>query len=260
MNTLLKNLEAGINNNNCMLMGHVVAGFPDAKTSIEAAKGICSGGASFLEVQFPFSDPNADGPVIENACYTSIENGFTVEDGFKIVRELSSSTTTAIIIMTYANIVFKYGVQLFVKKAKECGASALIVPDLPVDYDEGLMHYAIENGMGVILIATPGCDGKRIKDLSDASFGMLYTVARRGTTGNKTDLNAETDEWIQLVKNNSTKPIALGFGIQSKEQTDKLKGVVPIVIAGSYFVTIIAKLKKNENVQSELEKASKALF
>lgn len=258
MNKLLENIK-NIKDDSLLLMGHVVAGFPDYETSLKAAKGICRGNASFLEVQFPFSDPNADGPVIENACYKSIEAGFKVEDGFNIVKELSSCTDTAIIIMTYANIIYKYGIGKFIKKAVESGCSALIVPDLPLESDEKLLKTAEENGIGVILIAAPGCDGERIRTLSKKSFGLLYTVARRGITGSRTDITGKTKEWIKLVNDNSSKPVALGFGIQSKDQTDKLKGIVPIVVAGSYFVNIISELEKNADIETELINAVKKL-
>lgn len=260
MKKLIEAIEEGKKKGALLLMGHVVAGYPNYTTSLAAAKGICKGGAAFLEVQFPFSDPCADGPVIESACYKSLENGFTAEQGFRMVHELTSATNTAIIIMTYANIIFRYGIEKFITKAQEAGCSALIVPDLPPEQDEDLKKIANAHGIGVIFIAAPGAAPERIKFISEKSDGLLYTVARRGITGNKTAIVEETFEWITTVQANSLKPVALGFGIQSKEQTAALQGKVPIVVAGSYFVNTITALKANDNPEIVLEKAAKSLF
>lgn len=260
MRKLTDNLNKGLKNKEMLLMGHVVACYPDFETSLQAAKGICKGGASFLEVQFPFSDPCADGSVIESASYKALENGFKTELGFKMVKELTDTTDTAIIIMTYANILFNYGIEKFVKKAQAAGCEAMIVPDLPPENDEKLKEIANKHNIGVIFIATPGAAPERIKFISEKSDALLYTVARRGITGARTDIIDETYEWIKTVEANSSKPIALGFGIQSREQTNALQGKVPVVVAGSYFVNIITGLKKGDNPEKILAEATKELM
>jgi len=166
-------------------MGHIIAGFPDIETSYQAALGICEAGADFLEVQFPFSDPTADGSTIEGACYESLSNGFKIKNGFEIVKRLTQNVTIPILIMTYSNIVFKYGIEEFVKMAKSSGATGLIVPDIPIDNDENLNIFCKNYDIANIFVVAPGCDGKRIKRLSQTGSGFLYTVARRGITERK---------------------------------------------------------------------------
>lgn len=235
-------------------MGHVIAGFPDFSSSLQAAMGICEGGSDFLEIQFPFSDPTADGPTIEGACYKALENGFKIKDGFKLIEELNKKSDTIILIMTYANIIFKYGIENFVEKSVDAGASGLIIPDVPIERDEGLNEIASKNRIDNILIATPGDSAERIRELSKAGSGFLYTVARRGITGKKSEFNKEAKEWFELVKNNSTLPIAVGFGIRTKEQIRQLKDYCDIAIMGSHLVNIINDAYQNKkDIKNELK-------
>jgi tryptophan synthase alpha chain len=242
-------------------MGHIIAGFPDLKTSLDAALGICEGGADFLEVQFPFSDPAADGPIIESASYQALENGFTIQQGFQLVENLAKKTDTVIFIMTYANIVFKYGIEKFIKKTKETGAKGVIIPDIPLEYDEGLNKACKENEIANIFVAAPGANSERIKRLSNIGEGILYVVVRRGITGKKTELDQTVFNWLNLVKQNSILPIAAGFGIQSKEQIKELEGIADIAVVGSYFTKSIKEaFDKQENVNKKLFDVTKSLI
>ncbi|HOJ63563.1 MAG TPA: tryptophan synthase subunit alpha [Spirochaetota bacterium] len=225
-----------LNNKKIGFMGHIVACFPDYDKSLIAANAICKGGADFIEVQFPFSDPTADGPTIEEACYIAIENGFTVNKGFDLTEKIIKNNDTAVLIMTYANIIFKYGIDRFLNKARDIGVSGVIVPDLLPEQDEGLNTLCKKNGIHNILIATPGDIPERIKELSYIGSGFLYTVMRRGITGKKTDITEETENWLKMVKSNSNLPVAAGFGIQSRSQIESLIGKADIAVVGSYFV------------------------
>lgn len=235
------------------LMGHIVAGYPHFELSLNAALGIAKAGASYLEVQFPFSDPNADGIVIEEACNKSIEEGFSVAKGFELLSALSTrfredSLPTKLIIMTYGNIIFRYGVESFVKKAKECGVWGLIVPDLPIESDESLRVLAKKHKLAIISLITPNTPPKRMTKLAKISDEIVYVVARAGITGDKTHLNTALFEYIECVKKHCQKPIALGFGINSYEQVALLEGKVDIVVAGSYFVRYISTLATQANL------------
>ncbi|PAF42581.1 tryptophan synthase subunit alpha [Helicobacter sp. 11S03491-1] len=239
---------------NMQLMGHIVAGYPDKKTSIQAGIGISQGGAKFLEVQFPFSDPNADGPIIENACNTALQNGFVTEDGFKIAKTLAHETLSTILIMTYANIVFAYGIQAFLQKAKECGVKALIIPDLPFESDENLRKIAKVYGLDIVELIAPGVNSQRIQKLSKTPSEFVYVVARSGITGSKTQIQKSLFDWISFVKKNCNKKIALGFGIRSNQQIKALQDEVNIIVAGSYFVEKISTLRPSENPRESLKK------
>lgn len=229
------------------LMGHIVAGFPSFEESLEAAFGIAQGGAELLEVQFPFSDPNADGIAIANACEISLAKGFNTDLGFEFIAQLQrkftqNGITTRLLIMTYGNILFCYGLEKFLQKAKDCGVYGLIVPDLSLNHDEKLFSKARKVGLENIALIAPQTKPKRMEKLSNASGSFVYVVARNGITGDTTKIDESLMEYLKVVKKHCQKPIALGFGIQSKAQIDALRGIVPIAIVGSAFVRYIGEI------------------
>jgi tryptophan synthase alpha chain len=242
-------------------MGHVIAGYPNYSSSLEAAIGICQAETDFLEVQFPFSDPAADGPVIESACYEAINKGFTVDRGFKLIKDIHKHVKTPILIMTYANIIFKYGLKKFIEKAKEADAAGLIIPDLPVENDEGMNELCRAKKIANIMIAAPGASEQRVRQLSAAGSGFLYTVARRGITGEKSVINKDAEEWFKLVRANSKLPLAIGFGIRTYEQIKSLEKYCEIAIVGSHLVEIIKKsYEKGLDIRRKLKKATNELL
>ena len=233
------------------LMGHIVAGFPNFDASLEAAFGIALGGAEYLEVQFPFSDPNADGIAIANACEVALKNGFNTDLGFEFLAQLQcklaqNNLKTKLLIMTYGNILFCYGVKKFFFFFLERGIYWLIVPDLSLHNDEKLFKKAKKMGLENIALIAPLTKPKRMKKLSKASGAFVYVVARNGITGDTTRIDESLLDYIELVKKHCKKPLALGFGIQSKEQIDALRGIVPIAIVGSAFVRHINKVCKDK--------------
>lgn len=248
------------------LMGHIVAGYPNLELSFYAALGICKAGASYLEVQFPFSDPNADGPIIEKACNISIENGFKVKEGFELLCSLGAQVSTKLLIMTYANIIFSYGIEKFLQKAKKSGVWGIIVPDLPPEVDENLRILASKIQICVISLIAPKATQNRIHYLSKISDEIVYVVARSGTTGAKTKIDSELTKWISFVRANCKKPIALGFGINSNQQVYEISktGEIEIIVAGSYFVQKITEISeqniKPQNIEAELNAHTKALM
>ena len=132
------------------IMAHMVASFPDRAGSLKVARALVDGGASMIEVQFPFSDPMADGPDIQAACARALSAGFTVSDGFELVGEICSATTVPVYIMSYANLLFAKGIDRFLAETKDAGARGVIVPDLPPDYDEGLFRSAAGLGLSAV--------------------------------------------------------------------------------------------------------------
>lgn len=261
MNRIKTNLERLKNNKEMGFMGHIIAGYPDYEYSKEAGLGIIAGGASFLEVQFPFSDPVADGPTIEGACYESINHGFKIEQGFQLCQELVIQSEAAIIIVTYANIVFRYGVDAFIKKAAEVGVSGVIIPDLPIENDEKIRHFCNVYGLCNILLAAPGGEPSRIKLIAEASEGFVYVVTRRGITGKKTEIDTGTKAWLKQVRENSSLPFAVGFGIRSSEQVSALKGLCDIVVVGSHFVQKITEaVQQKKSVKIVLKEETARLL
>lgn len=238
------------------LMGHIVAGFPNFEASLQAARGICEGGASFLEVQFPFSDPSADGVVIESACIAALNGGFTTPQGFLFLKELSAanvanSVNSKLFIMSYANILFSYGIEKFVKEAKSVGVSGFIVPDLSLQNDEGLFSLANKYDLQNIALIAPATPNSRIPKLAQKSGELVYVVARSGITGEKqTQFSDEFYKYIARIKKYCKKPLAVGFGIENKEQIKALSKVAQIAVVGSAFSRKIAELAKQNAPQS----------
>lgn len=221
------------------IMTHLVAGYPDLESSKKAAIAMVEGGASYLEVQFPFSDPIADGPLIQGACTEALEKGFTTKKGFDFIKSLVEQNIP-VFLMTYANLLMAEGVESFVKKAVQSGAAGLIIPDLPYDYDEGLYRAGRNAGIPVVPVVISGMDEKRLEDILAVNPAFIYTAIRKGITGAKSIIGEDTIVFLDRLSQSGTKVLA-GFGIREKEQVDLLKPHVHGSVVGSALVDIIGR-------------------
>lgn len=226
------------------LMAHMIPYFPDYPTSLEAARALIDAGVSFLEIQFPFSDPTADGPTIEAACTTALAQGFSVDRGFEFVKALAGRGPE-IVIMTYASLVISRGVDRFCRDAAAAGASGVIVPDLPVDSDEGLWKAAEKAGLTVIPVIVPTTSEERLQKIAGVNPRYIYCALRTGITGTRTELGAENLAFLDRAGRTGAKILA-GFGIQSPEQVRTLKGHVHGAIVGSALVRVISQAASPE--------------
>lgn len=220
------------------LMTHLVAGYPSLEESENAALAMAEGGAAYLEVQFPFSDPIADGPLIQGACTESIEKGFTVEKGFAFIRRLSDKVSVPVFLMTYANLVIAAGVETFVERAVDSGASGLIIPDLPYDYDEGLYDMGKKLNIPVVPVVIPGISRDRLEHILNMNPAYIYTAIRKGITGAKSAIDDKTVEFLSTLSCSGASVLA-GFGIRDKEQVNLLSPHVHCTVIGSALVEII---------------------
>jgi tryptophan synthase alpha chain len=164
------------------IMAHLVAFYPNREASIEVARALVAGGCSYLELQFPFSDPLADGPVIQQACGRALEAGFRTEEGFRLLGQIREIAEVPIFLMSYVNLVFSCGMGEFLRRAKDAGASGLIVPDLPMDSDEGLYDLGHALGLSVVPVVPPGIRSDRIKLVDEKRPDFLYVALRKGIT------------------------------------------------------------------------------
>lgn len=247
------------------LMGHVIAGYPDIKTCLYAGTGICKGGANFLEVQFPFSDGNADGIIIQQASDYCIRHNFEPKNGFIIIKALAKNTARNILAMTYANIILQYGISKFVKDLKDCGAYGLIVPDFCFNQDDfGLREICLQEGIHFIEIITPLTSAKRIRSIAKyTNAPFVYAVARNGITGNKTTISQNVLDYVEEANEickSESKHIMLGFGINDSNQLRMLDGKIYGVVAGSYFVNIINENKNSDNLIEIIKEATRKLL
>lgn len=222
------------------IMTHIVAGYPTLKASEEIALTMANSGVAFIEIQIPFSDPIADGPTIAQANLQALQNGTTVEDSFQLMQRLKSQTKIPLLFMTYFNIPFAYGLEKFCKRAKEVGCYGLIIPDIPYD-EESHDHYLSlckKHNLHAIQIISPLTPERRLKKIAQIASGFVYCVSRLGTTGAHQNLPPNLDEYLAKVRKSIKVPLALGFGISTKEQVQALTPKVDITVIGSKILNL----------------------
>ena len=222
-------------------MTHLVASFPSWEASLEVGKGLVDGGAAFLEVQFPFSDPTADGPHIQVACDEALGAGFTLRRGFALVEALRTYADVPIAVMSYANPIFRTGVAGFAQRCRDAGAQAIIAPDLPPDYDEGLYAAGTAAGVAVIPVVVPSTLPERLEMIvSGADADWVYAALRKGITGSYTEIGADNLAFLRRIGELGGKPMA-GFGIRSRAQVVALTPHVEYVVVGTWFVELLRR-------------------
>ncbi|HTZ52824.1 MAG TPA: tryptophan synthase subunit alpha [Spirochaetia bacterium] len=223
------------------IMAHMVAFYPDRARSLEVARGLAEGGCSYLELQFPFSDPTADGPDIQRACSEALDAGFTVEAGFQLASEIRGFLDAPLFIMSYANLLATRGVKRFLAEAAEAGARGLIVPDLPPDYDEGLFTAAAASGLAAVPVLSPSMKEDRLRRVAALNAEYLYVTLRTGTTGKFTEIDGPGRAFLSRVSAVAGGSKVLGgFGISSADQVQAFSPLVHAVVVGSALVRVVA--------------------
>ncbi len=240
------------------IMAHMVAFYPNREASLEIARALIDGGCVYLEIQFPFSDPTADGFYIQRACAKALEEGFKVPLGFEVIAKIREFSDIPIFIMGYANTLFFHGVEKFLDQCKLTGVQGVIVPDLPLDYDEGLFCLGDKTGMKVIPVIAPSTEENRLKLILSGQSEFVYTALRKGFTGSFTEIGAEN---IMFLKNVGTfgKKILAGFGISERHQIEAISRYVHACVVGSAFIKEIMNNRK-ENLYDVILRKMKALM
>lgn len=240
---------------NLKIMTHVVAGFPDIKTSQRLIQTMADNGASLIEIQIPFSDPLADGPTITRANQHALDLGVTVRDCFLLAEEMSSRVDVPLLFMTYVNIAYQMGFERFVKRSAEAGISGLIFPDIP--FDETHMNYleiTRKKSLHPILVVSPDVKADRLETLSKKASGFIYITLKVGITGAQKKIDPSGLEFIDTIRKTSKLPVAAGFGISSKEHIDQLRGKADAAVIGSHLIELFHKggIEKIANFLSSL--------
>ncbi len=220
------------------LMTHMVAYYPNRERSLKVAKAFLDGGARYLEIQFPFSDPSLDGPVIQAACTRALESGFRVDGGLALVREISRFAASPIFVMSYASLVSARGVERFVQDIQRAGASGVIIPDLPVGYDEGLFEYALARGIEVVPVVSPTVREERLSAICARGGGYIYAGLRTGITGRITTIGEQNLSFLRRIHAYEKKILA-GFGVATPEQVKLLAPNVHAVVVGTALIRSI---------------------
>lgn len=245
------------------IMTHIVAGYPTLKKSEEIAMRMANCGVDFIEIQIPFSDPVADGPVIMRANQKALENGVKVEDCFGLMQRLShvhlsnhdkrNKETLAkprFLFMSYFNILHHYGVEKFCKKARECGCYGLIIPDMPIDEEKYDHYLAIckKYKLMPILVISPLTSESRLKQLAKYAKGFVYCVSRYGTTGQTSNLNPHLASYLKKVRKYIKLPLAVGFGISKKTHMEAVWKHAEIAVIGSKIIEMVGKGERFEEL------------
>lgn len=232
------------------LMTHVVAGYPSMDQCEKIVLAMAESGVSLIEIQIPFSDPIADGPTIMKANEIALSNGVTPNDCFRLIKRLKKKINIPILIMTYFNIPFRYGLDKFCKKAKEAEVYGLIIPDMPIDEEKSENYLSIckKYNLHAIQIISPITPKKRLKKISEHSTGFIYCVSTLGTTGERSKLNPKLSSYIENVRKYTKLPLALGFGISNKEQVVAALKHADIAVIGSKIINLLNTSKGNKTM------------
>lgn len=243
------------------LMAHQVAVYPDREKALRFIKALIEGGTDILEIQIPFSDPSADGPIIQAASAHLIKEKISVNECFDFILEVHRLfPKIPIYLMSYASVLFSFGITEFVKKAKNSGVKGFIVPDLPFDSDEGLILVSEKEGLLYIPVITPNMSEERLQRIEACNFSTYYCAIRKGITGAKTEIEESVLAFLGSLKAKGKKVYG-GFGIVEKSQAKMLAPYLEGIVAGSVFVEIIQKgLEKNESEELIAEKLQAKSF
>ncbi len=225
-------------------IGFVTAGDPDLETSEKIMLAMVKAGCDLIEIGIPFSDPIAEGPVIQEANIRSLSGGTTTDGVFKLTEKLSSLVDIPLVYMTYLNVLFKYGYERFLSRAKECGISGVIIPDLPYEEKDELQCVADTYDIDVISLVAPTSEN-RIKKIASDARGFIYEVSSLGVTGVRSEIKTDLESITNAVKETAKVPAAIGFGINTPEQAKKYAAIADGIIVGSAIVRIVEKYGKN---------------
>ncbi len=238
------------------LIAYVAGGDPDYESSKEIIKAIAEAGADIIEIGVPFSDPMADGPVIQLASERALKSGISMKKLIKMVKELRNEGVENIpfLFMSYYNPIYAYGISEFVKDVKKAGLNGVIIPDLPPDEADEFLVVANEYGLDTVFLLAPTMNDERMEIVTKKSSGFVYFVSVAGVTGARTKVNEKLPELIKKVKDNTDIPVGVGFGISTREQIEEITEYADACIVGSAIVKVIEKnLQKKESMLKELK-------
>ena len=235
----------------------ITCGDPDLETTGKLIRAAVKNGADLIELGIPFSDPTAEGPVIQGANIRALQGGVTTDKIFGFVRELRKDVTIPLVFMTYANVVFSYGAEDFIRTCNEIGIDGIILPDLPFEEKEEFSPLCKQYDVALISLIAPTSD-KRIAMIAREAEGFLYIVSSLGVTGTRSEITTDLSSIIKVVRENTDIPCALGFGISIPEQAKKMSEIADGVIVGSAIIKLIEKYgRESEKAVGEYIKSMK---
>ncbi|RAM53446.1 MAG: tryptophan synthase subunit alpha [Hapalosiphonaceae cyanobacterium JJU2] len=236
-------------NRKCALIPFITAGDPDLETTAAALRTLDSSGADIIELGVPYSDPLADGPVIQAAATRALERGITLDKVLEMVKATTPSLRSPIILFTYYNPILNRGIENFLQQIATAGVAGLVVPDLPLEEAANLLEPAAKIGIDVILLVAPTSSAERIAAIARASQGFIYLVSVTGVTGMRSQMESRASDLLQQIRSVTDKPIGVGFGISQLEQARQVKDWgADAVIVGSAFVKRLSQGTSQEGL------------
>ena len=225
-------------------IGFITCGDTDLETTAAAVRAAVENGADLIELGIPFSDPTAEGPVIQGANLRALNGGVTTDKIFHFVRELRKDVNVPMVFMTYANVVFSYGSERFLAACKEAEIDGLILPDVPFEEKEEFLPFCHKYGVDLVSLIAPTSE-KRIAMIAQEAEGFLYIVSSLGVTGVRSEIKTDLASMIHVVRENTQVPCAIGFGISTPEQAKKMADLSDGAIVGSAIIKLLERYGKD---------------
>ena len=217
----------------------ITCGDPDLETTGKVVRAAVANGAGLIELGIPFSDPTAEGPVIQGANLRALSGGVTTDKIFDFVRDLRKDVEIPLVFMTYANVVFSYGAERFLKNCSELGIDGIILPDVPFEEKEEFGELCRTYGVALISMIAPTSEN-RIAMIAEEAEGFLYIVSSLGVTGVRSEIKTDLSSILKVVREHTDVPCAIGFGISTPEQVKKMARIADGVIVGSAIIKLLA--------------------
>jgi tryptophan synthase alpha chain len=228
----------------CAFIGFLTAGDPTIEKTVEYILAMVEAGCDLVEIGIPFSDPMAEGVVIQEANVRALKHNTTTDDVFEIVKEVRKHTDVPLVFLTYINPVFFYGYEKFFKKCNELGVDGIISPDLPYEEKGEIADIASKNDVDVISLIAP-TSKERIQKIASDATGFIYVVSSLGVTGMRSEIKTDLNAIIDDIRDVTDLPLAVGFGINTPQQASDISNIADGVIVGSAIVKIIEEHGEN---------------
>lgn len=241
--TFMSNIKSAFENKKAFI-AFITCGDPDLDTTKKAVIAAVENGADLIELGIPFSDPTAEGPVIQGANIRALNGGVTTDKIFEFVKELRQEVKIPLVFMTYVNVVFSYGTERFLTTCENIGIDGLILPDLPFEERDEFLPACKEHGVDLISLIAPTSQN-RIAMIAKESEGFIYIVSSLGVTGERKEINTDLSSMIELVRANTDTPCAIGFGISTPKQAAEMAEMADGVIVGSAIVKLLEEHGKD---------------
>ena len=238
----------------------ITCGDPDLETTAACVRAMVRAGADLIELGIPFSDPTAEGPVIQSANVRALRGGVTTDKVFDLVEDLRRDVTVPLVFMTYANVVFSYGTERFLQRCREALIDGIILPDVPCEEKEEFQPLCRQYGVDFISLIAPTSE-HRIAKIAREAEGFLYLVSSLGVTGTRTEITTDLGSIVKVVRENTALPCAVGFGISTPEQARAMAQVSDGAIVGSAIVRLLEQYGTSapEQVERFVREMKKAL-